>query len=143
MNYIVTMEKKVLVNCHYCGSPVVKLAKEVTRQIKKNAAHKWYCGQFCFNSERQLNYSTKWSACHSRARYKALRSLNFPKKCVCEQCGKVKYTRNIHIHHKDGNYTNNDYDNLQIVCVDCHPLADTLMRAARIRTEEKQGVMPF
>lgn len=137
------MKTKILVNCSYCNSPVEKPMKEYRRQIKKNIDHKWYCGQFCYNAYRQTNYSNKWSACHSRARYKALRSLNFPKKCVCEDCGRIRLTRNIHIHHKNGDYTDNRYDNLAVVCKWCHPIADILMRAERVRQEEKIGNIPF
>ena len=37
------------------------------------------------------------------------------------------YTHNIplEVHHKDGNYQNNNEDNLQVLCPNCHSLTDT------------------
>lgn len=44
----------------------------------------------------------------------------------CEVCGS---TRNIDIHHKDGNWHNNDPGNLQCLCRSCH-----------LRAHKKKGV---
>jgi hypothetical protein len=39
----------------------------------------------------------------------------------CEICGKLKSENtNLDVHHKDGNYTNNDISNLQVLCRSCH-----------------------
>lgn len=48
----------------------------------------------------------------------------------CELCGWNKinpYSGNspLQIHHKDGNYTNNTEENLQVLCPNCHSLTDT------------------
>ena len=47
----------------------------------------------------------------------------------CEKCGwgeRNEYTQTIplEIHHIDGNYTNNNLDNLQVLCPNCHSLTD-------------------
>jgi 5-methylcytosine-specific restriction endonuclease McrA len=44
--------------------------------------------------------------------------LNKPRRC--EICGKEDESRRIHVHHKDKNRDNNDLENLQVVCVECH-----------------------
>ena len=44
----------------------------------------------------------------------------------CEDCGRKKWKKNpikLEVHHIDGNRTNNEYDNLQLLCPNCH--ADT------------------
>lgn len=46
-------------------------------------------------------------------------------KGVCSQC---KQKRVIHIHHKDGNHSNDDYRNVATLCVPCHQLAHSKMR---------------
>ena len=37
------------------------------------------------------------------------------------------FTRNVPLetHHKDGDYTNNNEDNLELLCPNCHSLTDT------------------
>lgn len=49
--------------------------------------------------------------------------------CKCERCGWSevnKYTGKIplEVHHKDGDYTNNSEDNLQLLCPNCHSLTE-------------------
>ena len=39
---------------------------------------------------------------------------------ICEICGSYVEGRNLHVHHKDKDRTNNSLDNLQVVCVECH-----------------------
>lgn len=46
----------------------------------------------------------------------------------CELCGLVEWRESpipLEVHHKDGNRTNNEYDNLQLLCPNCHALTDT------------------
>ena len=42
------------------------------------------------------------------------------KKPICEACGIKPIGRRLHIHHKDGNRSNNQLNNLMVVCVVCH-----------------------
>jgi hypothetical protein len=39
---------------------------------------------------------------------------------VCEECGKKLSGRDLQVHHKDGYRSNNDIDNLMVVCSKCH-----------------------
>lgn len=39
---------------------------------------------------------------------------------ICEICGDKPTGRSLHVHHIDKDRTNNDLDNLQVVCVSCH-----------------------
>lgn len=48
----------------------------------------------------------------------------------CEECGWDRINTQtkkcpLEIHHKDGNYKNNNENNLQILCPNCHSLTDT------------------
>lgn len=50
--------------------------------------------------------------------------------CKCEMCGwgeTNKFTGSIplEVHHKDGDYTNNKEENLQLLCPNCHSLTET------------------
>lgn len=46
----------------------------------------------------------------------------------CELCGLKEWREQpipLEVHHKDGNRTNNEYDNLQLLCPNCHAMTDT------------------
>lgn len=50
--------------------------------------------------------------------------------CKCEICGwgqENQFTHKVplEIHHKDGDYTNNNEENLQLLCPNCHSLTET------------------
>lgn len=55
------------------------------------------------------------------------------KKDCCERCG-VKYWNGknlpLELHHKDGNHYNNELDNLEILCPNCHAVAGNNAGAA-------------
>ena len=41
----------------------------------------------------------------------------------CENCGLTEWMGKfipLELHHKDGNHSNNDLDNLQLLCPNCH-----------------------
>ena len=63
----------------------------------------------------------------------AIRSYLFEKyNNKCQICGwgeENLYSHNIplQVHHIDGNYKNNNEDNLQLLCPNCHSLTDTFM----------------
>lgn len=49
------------------------------------------------------------------------------KKCECEICGASTWQGKLlplELHHKDGNHYNNDLENLQILCPNCHSIQD-------------------
>lgn len=45
----------------------------------------------------------------------------------CESCGKTTWLGNpipLELHHKDGNRNNNDLENYELLCPNCHALTD-------------------
>jgi 5-methylcytosine-specific restriction endonuclease McrA len=45
------------------------------------------------------------------------------KEKVCSECGFIpKHSCQLDIHHKDGNHRNNDPNNLETLCANCHRL---------------------
>ena len=61
----------------------------------------------------------------------------------CECCGMTQWLGkdiNLEVHHKDGNHINNDQDNLQLLCPNCHSYTDNWrgrIKKRRIVTEEE------
>ena len=50
------------------------------------------------------------------------------KEAKCEICGLTEWNGkpiHFHLHHKDGNHNNNSFENLQVVCPNCHSQTDT------------------
>lgn len=57
------------------------------------------------------------------------------KEYKCEKCGVSSWNGNdiiLELHHKDGDHSNNRFDNLQILCPNCHSQTDNF-RAKNIR----------
>ena len=110
-------------NCLYCGKQLVK------GQTK-------YC---CIKHETAYKRNMKieyWKAGKDKG-YQGTSIKSFIRNYLldkygykCQLCGwgeENPYTHNIplEIHHKDGNYQNNDECNLQVLCPNCHSLTDT------------------
>jgi len=69
-----------------------------------------------FNSKEEYYNSPQW---RSKRRQKLTE-----KKYRCERCGK---TRHLHVHHLSYlNLYNEPLSDLQVVCRDCHPIADAI-----------------
>lgn len=50
------------------------------------------------------------------------------KEWKCEKCGNTYWLNELiplELHHKDGDKTNNELDNLELLCPNCHALTDT------------------
>ena len=57
----------------------------------------------------------------------------------CESCGLTEWKGEeipLELHHIDGNHFNNDLDNLQLLCPNCHSLTDTYC-GRKNKTEHK------
>lgn len=56
----------------------------------------------------------------SSKEYQTLRNRLLSENLVCSSCGKDAKEVNLIIHHKDGNRTNNNINNLEVTCTACH-----------------------
>ena len=57
----------------------------------------------------------------------AINALVFLKGHRCENCGLTSWMNqpiSLEVHHVDGDYLNNDIDNLKLLCPNCHSLTD-------------------
>ena len=83
---------------------------------------------------------------YSRFRYgnnikiaNALGALEALKGHMCERCGLTEWLNqpiSLEIHHKDGDHLNNELDNLQLLCPNCHSLTEN-WRGKNIDKKEK------
>ena len=108
--------KNMYKKCEYCGKKLVRKRYngelEPFSQFKKRK----YCDKECMRRaylKIGINNQT-WSNAHTTAR--KINELILHKN-KCEICGSDK---NLDIHHKDGNWNNNNLENLMCLCRSCH-----------------------
>ncbi len=77
------------------------------------------CGISFQKEIRSKLYTTYDSLCHGCRSQKTRCDGNLIKKEVCSSCGSTEIHR-LEVDHIDGNPNNNDKDNLQVLCSDCH-----------------------
>ena len=122
-----TKRKKTVHVCLCCG-------KEF--EHKKNSENK-YCSNECQAKYQYEQYIERWkngeesglSGAYNISK-RIRRYLLEKNGCKCELCGwgkTNKFTGKIplEVHHKDGDYTNNKEENLQLLCPNCHSLTET------------------
>lgn len=132
--------------CLYCG-------KELTTEQRHNK----YCSQECANSAKYNNKINAWLSGEDSGRIadgtlsKTVRHFLLNRaNNACELCGwnKINPTTQIvplEIHHKDGNYLNNNIENLQVLCPNCHSLTpnyrslNKTLSSGRVRTITKKN----
>lgn len=102
--------------CQYCGKQLER--KRYNGVLEDFTAFKKrkYCSRECMRKAflKTGENNQTWSNAHTTARKINKLILHKDK---CEQCGS---TKNLDIHHKDGNWKNNNLDNLICLCRSCH-----------------------
>ena len=104
--------------CPYCGKTLKRKQysngqweSDLQFSIRK------YCDRECMKRAfvERNGANQDYSSAHHSSR--KIVYLIDERKRVCELCGS---TKNIDVHHKDGNFQNNSQDNLVTVCRSCH-----------------------
>ena len=127
-NKFTKKKEKEKIQCKNCG------------QDLKNKQKK-YCNNKCQQEYEYKEYIQKWKngiengivgqyAISKHIKRYLMEKYN----CQCSKCRwnkRNQFTGNIplEIHHKDGDYTNNDEDNLDLLCPNCHALTETYKAA--------------
>lgn len=102
--------------CEYCGTKLERKRFNSKLEDFNVFLNRKYCDRECMRKAYlKVGFTNaNWSNAHASAR-----NINnlILKKDSCEICGSVE---NLDIHHKDGNWRNNNLDNLQCLCRSCH-----------------------
>lgn len=100
------------IHCKACGKLLVRRRFSNGRLMDMTAFVKQvYCDRECM--KQGMNKDVCSSVSHSR------RKSNSTMKEACEECGDAGKR---HVHHLDGNPSNNQSGNLRTLCVSCHRL---------------------
>lgn len=103
----------VVLGCAYCGKDVYRTKS----QYNKSKSGRIFCNRSCATSYNNSKYKSGVNNPNYTNGAGSYR--NKIEVVVCEECGEDrKYT--LIIHHKDGNRTNNNKDNLEVLCGNCH-----------------------
>jgi hypothetical protein len=93
--------------------------KRILQRLKVNTSH--WTGQGWSSGEQLKDWAEYTKSAHVKPHLLRERG----HKCENKKCGLTHWQGNIiplEIHHIDGNRTNNEYKNLQLLCCNCHAL---------------------
>jgi len=129
-------------NINYSSGSCLNCGKEIKRSFRSKNS---FCSNKCQQEYKRKEYIKRWKNGEESGlsgEYglsKIIRNYLLNKhNYKCECCGwgeENQYTHTIplEIHHKDGDYTNNIEENLQVLCPNCHSLTEN------IKSHNKQG----
>jgi len=112
-------DEKLELVCAFCKIVFYKKQSKA-KQVK----HQWhYCSRLCKDSAQQIDSGIGIKPPHydngqSVYRSRALRNYG----AKCNHCAYDKYTEMLDVHHIDGDRSNNQIENLEVLCVWCHAL---------------------
>lgn len=120
------------------GGGSMATVKKVIREQELNTSH--FLGQSW--NKNNFDY-TRFKKGQVIKATEALPALSFLRGRKCEQCGLERWLdQNIplEIHHIDGDKLNNEMDNLQILCPNCHALTAN-WRGKNIKSNERKKII--
>lgn len=110
--------------CKTCGNFMTrKRFASGTLEDRRIFLKREYCSLSCANSRR---FSESRKAYHKEARRLFL-------KAKCEKCGAIPTPKLLHVHHIDGDWTNNIESNCMTLCAKCHKTLHCAQSATRPR----------
>jgi stalled ribosome alternative rescue factor ArfA len=113
--------KKIKTKCAYCKQVIIR---NPSRHRAKSGL--CFCSKQCKNEGQKIknNIQDVWPSHYGLANgfhsYRKLALSHYEKKCA--KCGYKKITDILQVHHIDHNRSNNDINNLQILCPNCHSI---------------------
>lgn len=104
------------ITCLECGTVVYKNPSE----LKKSKSGKHFCSKKCAEvsngRDRQGVNHPNWIDGKSTYRERAIEAYG----SRCNRCGYNEYKSVLQVHHKDHKRSNNNVENLEVLCPTCH-----------------------
>lgn len=138
LNITDNMKQKQIRYCKNCNKPLLNRGKSFcSNSCQQDYLYKKYIDDWKQNKVNGL--SGKYSISNYIRKYLFIK-YNY-KCCICGWGVKNLFTNKIplEIHHIDGDYTNNNESNLQLLCPNCHSLTSTYKNLNKVgRKQRKQ-----
>ena len=96
--------------CERCGQEMTRQRFGSRLEDASGFKRRRFCSLSCANTRGN------WGASSTARRREAHKSV----RQNCERCGRKR--PRMHVHHKDGNFQNNEPENLQTLCPSCHKI---------------------
>lgn len=137
--------KELEIYCEYCGNKLERKRFNDRLEDFIVFSNRKYCNRECMRKywvKIGDNHNQSYSNAHTTAR--KINELILHKE-VCELCGS---DTNLDIHHIDGNWQNNNLDNLMCLCRSCHTKYEknkdkTKLRIRKLTPREVWRLMGF
>lgn len=102
--------------CAQCNTAFYKSPSK----LKSSKSGLVFCKRACKDQAQRIGGITEIQPVHygTTEHYRTLAFKAYPN--FCSMCGYFKHPEVLHIHHKDGDHSNNAIENLCIVCPTCH-----------------------
>lgn len=110
---------RVTLYCSLCS----KEFEKVKSALKKSKSGLYFCTRKCKDKAQRLEGIKEIQPPHygtGKSSYREIAFRNFDSKC--NKCGYDEHIKILEVHHKDRNRDNNNLDNLEIICPNCHRL---------------------
>lgn len=103
--------------CAYCGKELYR----TPRDLRKSKSKRFFCSFSCHCSWENKHIRCGRNAPNWTSGENAYRQLLKRARVqeICRRCG-IDDTRVLSVHHKDGNRRNNNIENLEWLCRNCH-----------------------
>lgn len=110
------------VECSWCKRPCRKALTKIRRSVHKHGRIILFCNRICRYSAQKIGGIHEIQPEHygtsTQVDYRELAFSTYAAKCA--RCNYDKNTLALDVHHKDKNRSNNNVDNLEILCCNCH-----------------------
>lgn len=120
--------KEIEIYCNYCGKKLER--KRFGKRLEDFNVFKKrkYCNRMCMRMGMLKigSYNQEYRVAHQTAK-NIMKLQPIEKKCsICGKDGKLD------VHHKDGDYKNNNLDNLTYLCRSCHTKQHRIKQKCKI-----------
>ena len=115
-----THRKRIIVNCEYCGKPFEK----VQSKLENSKSGLYFCCREHKDLAQRLEFGCKeimpdhYGTANGAYSYRQWAFNEYEHKCAV--CGWCEDERVLEVHHIDEDRSNNDINNLIILCPICH-----------------------
>lgn len=111
------LRNKIILECNNCGKKFERAPSKM--KYSKSGLH--FCSRKCKDKAQCIGGLIEIQPAHygaGRSKYRELAFDKYPHECAI--CGYKNNTKILEVHHIDCDRSNNDIDNLVILCPNCH-----------------------